>query len=65
MYLHFHISCILLLRYAAQKMKSYSIKTFARHVGPGHPPMAWCLIPMSRPLGLVICFGNKTRCNKH
>jgi hypothetical protein len=32
------------------------MKTSSRCAGPGHLPVAWCLILLFRPLGLVISF---------
>jgi hypothetical protein len=37
-------------------MKSSLIKISSRRAGPDHLPMAWCFIPLFRPLGLVISF---------
>jgi hypothetical protein len=46
----------LLLYSATQMIKSSLIKISSRRAGPGHLPMAWCFIPLFRPLGLVISF---------
>jgi hypothetical protein len=51
-----HISCILLLCSAAQKTKSSSMKTSFRRACPRHLPMVWCLVPLFRPICLVISF---------
>jgi hypothetical protein len=60
-----YIFCILLLCSAAQKMKNSLMKTSSRHASPSFLPVMWCFVPLCRPLGLVISFYIKTRCNKH
>jgi hypothetical protein len=51
-----HISYILLLCSAAQKMNGSLMKTSFKRAGPGHLPVAWCLFLLFRSFDLVIGF---------
>jgi hypothetical protein len=60
-----HISCILLLCSAAQKMKSSLMKTSSRHVGPWASAYGVVLVSAIRTSWSCNKLYIKTQCNKH